>query len=261
MKTGVEEAQDAEDEIGEFTTFFRYFLLAFAGIALFVGSFVIFNTLSITVAQRTREFATLRTLGASRRQVLRSVLLEAFVIGLLASLIGLALGVALAKGLEALFRALGLGLPEAETVYAPRTVIVSLLVGTLITVIAGLFPAIRATRVPPIAAVREGAELPKGRVAPLHAVHRARADRASRCSCSATRCSPTTSAPRSGSLSIAGGVLLLFVGVAMISSKLVRPLAAVVGLPARWIGGAAGSARAPATRCATRAARPRPRPR
>ena len=159
----MEEAQDAEDEIGEFTAFFRYFLLAFAGIALFVGSFVIFNTLSITVAQRTREFATLRTLGASRRQVLRTVLLEAFVIGLLASLIGLALGVALAKGLEALFRAIGLGLPDAEAVYAPRTVIVSLLVGTLITVIAGLFPAIRATRVPPIAAVREGAELPKGR--------------------------------------------------------------------------------------------------
>jgi putative ABC transport system permease protein len=136
VKTGVEEAQESQDEIGEITTFIRYFLLAFAGIALFVGSFVIFNTLSITVAQRTREFATLRTLGASRRQVLRSVLLEAFVIGLLASLIGLALGIALAKGLDALFRALGFGLPAADTVYAPRTVIVSLLVGTLITVVA-----------------------------------------------------------------------------------------------------------------------------
>ena len=178
MKTGVEEAQESQDEIGEFTTFVRYFLLAFAGIALFVGSFVIFNTLSITVAQRTREFATLRTLGASRRQVLRSVLLEAFVIGFLASVIGLFLGLALAKGLEALFRALGLGLPVAETVFATRTIVVSLLVGTLITVVAGLFPAIRATRVPPIAAVREGAELPKGRVLALHAVHRARGDRA-----------------------------------------------------------------------------------
>src|SRR5688572_31072458 len=101
----------------------RYFLLGFGAIALLVGAFVIFNTLSITVAQRTREFATLRTLGASRRQVLRTVLLEAFVIGLLASLIGLALGVALAKGLQALFRAIGLGLPEAQAVYAPRTVI------------------------------------------------------------------------------------------------------------------------------------------
>ena len=243
VKTGVEEAQESQDEIGEFTTFIRYFLLAFAGIALFVGSFVIFNTLSITVAQRTREFATLRTLGASRRQVLRSVLLEAFVIGLLASLIGLALGIALAKGLDALFRALGLGLPAADTVYAPRTVIVSLLVGTIITVVAGLFPAIRATRVPPIAAVREGAELPKGRwhrFTPYVAIvlialalfllgYSMFAD-------------DVGTAQRL--LSIAGGVLLLFVGVAMISSKLVRPLAAVVGLPARWIGGAAGRARA-----------------
>ncbi len=240
VKTGAEEAQDQQDEIGEFTTFIRYFLLAFAGIALFVGSFVIFNTLSITVAQRTREFATLRTLGASRRQVLRSVLLEAFVIGFLASVIGLFLGLALAKGLEALFRALGLGLPVSDTVFATRTIVVSLLVGTLITVIAGLFPAIRATRVPPIAAVREGAELPKGRwhrftpyvalvVIALALFMLGRAMFAD----------DLGTADRL--LSIAGGVLLLFVGVAMISSKLVRPLAAVVGLPARWIGGAAGA--------------------
>ncbi len=240
VKTGAEEAQESQDEIGEITTFVRYFLLAFAGIALFVGSFVIFNTLSITVAQRTREFATLRTLGASRRQVLRSVLLEAFVIGFLASVMGLFLGLALAKGLEALFRALGLGLPVAETVFATRTIVVSLLVGTLITVVAGLFPAIRATRVPPIAAVREGAELPKGRFArftpyialaviALALVMLGRAMFAD----------DLGTADRL--LSIAGGVLLLFVGVAMISSKLVRPLAAVVGLPARWIGGAAGA--------------------
>ena len=92
------------DEVNEFTAIFRYFLLVFAGIALFVGAFVIFNTFSITVAQRTREFATLRTIGASRRQVLGSVILESLVIGLLASLIGLGLG--LAVGIEALFRAL-----------------------------------------------------------------------------------------------------------------------------------------------------------
>ena len=240
VKTGAEEAQDDQDDIATFTTFIRYFLLAFAGIALFVGSFVIFNTLSITVAQRTREFATLRTLGASRRQVLRSVLVEAFVIGFLASLIGLVLGLALAKGLEALFRALGLGLPVSETVFATRTIVVSLLVGTIITVVAGLFPAIRATRVPPIAAVREGAELPKGRsarftpyialvliaIALLLLGYSMFADEVG----TAQRL-----------LSIAGGVLLLFVGVAMISSKLVRPLAAVVGLPSRAIGGAPGA--------------------
>src|SRR4029453_10215174 len=82
VRTGVEQADEASSEIAAFTTIIRYFLLSFAGIALFVGAFVIFNTLSITVAQRMREFATLRTLGASRRQVLRSVILEALVIGL-----------------------------------------------------------------------------------------------------------------------------------------------------------------------------------
>ena len=91
----------------------RNFLLGFGGIALLVGAFVIFNTLSITVAQRTREFATLRTLGASRKQVLRSVVLEGIVIGLLASVIGLVLGLGIAKGMLALFSALGVDLPEA----------------------------------------------------------------------------------------------------------------------------------------------------
>src|SRR2546421_318965 len=137
----------------------KYILLAFAGIALFVGAFVIFNAISMTVAQRTRELATLRTLGASRRQVLRSVLLESAVIGALASLLGLVLGLGLFKGLEALFT----GLPQAGTVFAAQTVVVTIVLGTGITLLAGLFPALRATRVPPIAAVREGAVLPVGR--------------------------------------------------------------------------------------------------
>ena len=121
----------------EFTTIFRYFLLAFAGIALFVGAFVIFNTFSITVAQRTREFATLRTIGASRRQVLGSVILESLVIGLLASLVGLGLGVLLAEGIKALFGSFGIELPSADRVFATRTVVVSLLVGVGITLARG----------------------------------------------------------------------------------------------------------------------------
>ena len=98
VKTGAEQAKADGEGVGEFVSFIRYFLLAFGGIALFVGAFVIFNTLSITVAQRTKELATLRTLGASRRQVLRSVVLEGTVLGLVASAIGLGLGVLLAKG-------------------------------------------------------------------------------------------------------------------------------------------------------------------
>src|SRR5207237_1169474 len=141
------------------------FLLAFGGVALFVGGFVIANTLSITIAQRTRELATLRTLGATRRQVLRSVLLEAFIIGALASVTGLFLGLALAKGLNKLFVHFGIDLPQAGTVFATRTIVVSLVVGIVITLIAALRPAIRATRVPPISAVREGAVLPTSRFA------------------------------------------------------------------------------------------------
>jgi ABC-type antimicrobial peptide transport system permease subunit len=233
VKTGATEAQEQKDEISEFTTFIRYFLLAFAGIALFVGSFVIFNTLSITVAQRTREFATLRTLGASRRQVRGSVLLEALVIGLFASLVGLVLGLGLAKGLQALFRGLGFELPQAGTVFALRTVIVSLLVGTGITVVAGMFPAIRATRVPPIAAVREGATLPHGRFSrfsPYVAlVLIALALAALGYSMFGSNIDIVQRL-----LAIAAGVLLLFVGVAMISSRAVRPIARLVHPIGKW---------------------------
>ncbi len=173
VQTGQAEADEESEELGEITSFVRYFLLAFAGIALFVGAFVIFNTLSITVAQRTREFATLRTVGASRRQILSAVILEALVIGTIASLIGLFGGLGLAIGLNELFKALELDLPMADTVFATRTIVVSLTIGIVVTVVAGLFPALRATRVPPIAAVREGAELPASRMArfvPIFAV-------------------------------------------------------------------------------------------
>jgi putative ABC transport system permease protein len=259
VRSGTVEAQEDKDEISEFTSFIEYFLLAFAGIALFVGAFVIFNTLSITVAQRTREFATMRTVGASRRQILWSVIVEALTIGIIASIIGLFAGFGLAVGLNELFKALDLELPTADMVFATRTIVVSLLVGTIITLVAGLFPAIRATRVPPIAAVREGYTLPHGRfhrftpyIAFLtiglslfllgYSMLRDDLDTASRL------------------LSIAGGVILLFVGVAMVSSLLVRPLAAVVGWPARAIGGAAGklargnSVRNPGRTAATAAA-------
>jgi putative ABC transport system permease protein len=234
VRSATAEAQDDKDEISEFTSFIRYFLLAFAGIALFVGSFVIFNTLSITVAQRTREFATVRTLGGSRRQILGSVLLEAVVVGFLASLLGLFGGLGLAKALEALFRALELELPLADTVFATRTIVVSLLVGTLITVTAGLFPAIRATRVPPIAAVREGFTLPKGRLSrfvPGIAV--------GAIALALLALGWSLFADDIGTaerlLSIAAGVLLLFTGVAMISSKLVRPIAVGVSPIGQWL--------------------------
>jgi putative ABC transport system permease protein len=223
--------EDAKDV--SFTKFIRYFLLSFAGVALFVGAFVIFNILSITVAQRVREFATIRTIGGSRKQILWSVVLEAFVIGLVASVIGLFVGVGLAAGLNALFKAINADLPTQGLVFAPRTVIVSLLIGVGVTVIAGLIPAVRATRIPPIAAVREGSELPKSRFSKYvpyiaivviglsvtllaYSLFKDKLD----------------TAPRL--ISMAVGVLLLFVGVAMVSSRTVRPLAVGTNPIAKW---------------------------
>ncbi|MBD0329124.1 MAG: ABC transporter permease [Thermoleophilia bacterium] len=234
VQTGDERADEERGEVAEFTTFIRYFLLAFGGIALFVGAFVIFNTLSITVAQRTREFATLRTIGASRRQVLGSVVLEALVIGVLASVTGLLLGVALAYFLNWLFRVLGLDLPTTAMVFAPRTAVVALLVGVVVTLVAGLFPAVRATRVPAIAAVREGATLPGSRFArftPYVAV--ALIAGAVSLLAFAMFADDLDTEPRL--LSIAGGTLGLFLGVGLLSPKVVRPVAGLTHEPARWV--------------------------
>jgi putative ABC transport system permease protein len=239
VRTGVEQADEDSAEISTFTNIIRYFLLSFAGIALFVGAFVIFNTLSITVAQRTREFATLRTIGASRRQVLTSVVIEALVIGFTASVVGLFCGLGLAVGLNKLFEALNLELPQTETVFATRTIVVSLLVGTLVTLAAGLFPAVRATRVPPVAAVREGAQLPRGRFARFTPyIATTVVALAVLALAYGTLADDIGTGDRFILLGI--GVLALFVGVAMLSSRLVKPLARVVGIPARRLGGAAG---------------------
>ena len=239
VQSGTEQASEDSDEVATFTSIIRYFLLAFAGIALFVGAFVIFNTLSITVVQRTREFATLRTVGASRRQVLSSVILEALVIGLLASVIGLFAGLGLAVGLNELFIALNLDLPQTETVFATRTIIVSLLVGTVITLVAGLSPAFRATRVPPIAAVREGSKLPPStlsRFAPYIAI--GTVVLAVLALSYAMLAPDVATGDRFALLGV--GVLALFIGVALLSSRLVVPLTRLVGWPARRIAGASG---------------------
>ena len=160
VRTGSEQATEDAADTDEFISFLRGFLLAFGGIALFVGSFVIANSLSITIAQRTREFATLRTIGATNRQVLGSVIVEALVVGVLASIVGLFLGFLLAKGLFKLFDAVGFTLPNSGLVFEPRAAVIALAAGILVTLLASVYPGLRATTVPPIAAVREGAVLP-----------------------------------------------------------------------------------------------------
>jgi putative ABC transport system permease protein len=240
VKTSNDQAESSAEDINGGLGIFQKVLLAFGGIALFVGAFVIANTLSITIAQRMREFATIRTIGGSRRQVLRTVMVEALAVGVVASVIGLFLGLGLAKGLNALFVAIGLDFPKGGTVIATRTVVVSLLVGVVVTLLASLRPAIRATRVPPIAAVREGATLPPAR-------HR--------------RLGPIVSlvtlvlgilllsygifghglSTASRLLSLGLGTLILFVGVSLNAKRAVRPLASVLGWPGTRIGGTAGT--------------------
>ena len=240
VKTSAAQTAEAIDDVNGSLGIVQKFLLGFAGIALFVGAFVIANTLSITIAQRVREFATLRTIGGSRRQVLRAVMLEAFVVGTIASLVGLFFGLGIAKGLNALFVAIGVEFPKGDTVFATRTIIVSLTVGIVVTLLASLRPAIKATRVPPIAAVREGAALPVTRLSRfgpiaslvtlalgilllVYGIFAGGLPTASRL------------------LALGFGTLILFVGVSLNAKRAVRPLASVLGWPGARFGGTAGT--------------------
>jgi putative ABC transport system permease protein len=153
VETGAENAERGSDEIRENLGFLQTMLLVFAFVALFVGAFLIFNTFSITVAQRIAEFGMLRTLGASRGQILRTVVVEALAIGLLGAILGIAGGYLIAILLNALFEAIGVDLPTTDLVMKTRTIVVSLVIGVGVTLVSSLIPAVRSTRVPPIAAL------------------------------------------------------------------------------------------------------------
>jgi putative ABC transport system permease protein len=160
VRTGAQQAAKDTSDLEHNLGFLRTFLLVFAYVSLVVGAFIIFNTFSITVAQRTREFGLLRTLGSSRRQIMRSVIYEGLLLGVVGAVLGLLGGLVLAPALNELFKAFGAELPHNGTVVQTRTIVVSLVVGIVVTLLAGLPPALRATRVPPLAAMREGVEIP-----------------------------------------------------------------------------------------------------
>jgi putative ABC transport system permease protein len=160
VRTGQEAADEATAQITEGLAFVNIFLLVFAGIALFVGTFIILNTFSMLVAQRSRELALLRALGATRSQIVRSLILEAAGVGLIGAVLGLVVGVGVAYGLQGLFSAIGAEIPTEGLVLLPRTIIVGLVIGVLVTVVAGLAPAVRASRIPPMAALRDDIALP-----------------------------------------------------------------------------------------------------
>ncbi len=227
--TGQTVVNEATNAIGQALGFLNTALLVFAFIALFVGGFTILNTFSITVGQRTRELALLRIVGASRRQVFRSVLGEAAIVGVVASLIGLGLGVLAAVGLEKLLSGFGVTLPSGSLVFEARTVIVCLVVGVGVTLVAAISPARRAVRIAPVAAVsaqQTEEEVPlrrrftRGGIITVIGV---------------ALLAWGLTAP---AIALVGlGAVLIFVGVAMLAPAVARPIASVIGRPlARLLG-------------------------
>ncbi|MER5863855.1 FtsX-like permease family protein [Kitasatospora sp. NPDC002040] len=155
-QTGDQLNADQAKQIESGTSNMKTMLLAFAGISLFVGIFIIANTFTMLIAQRIKELALLRAVGASRGQITRSVLAEALLIGLTASLTGLLAGVGIGAGMQALMAHFADGMPTGPLVVAPATVVVALLVGVLVTVVSAVLPALRASRVAPVAAMSSG---------------------------------------------------------------------------------------------------------
>jgi putative ABC transport system permease protein len=226
-------AAESQSALAEGLSFITTFLLVFAAVALVVGTFLILNTFSIIVAQRTRELALLRALGASRRQVTRSVLTEALVVGFVGSTVGLGLGFALAIGLKALFGAFGLDLSNAGLVFEWRTVAVAYAVGVLITLLAAYLPARRAAQVPPVAALRDDVAMPESSLRRRLLVGSVVA--------AAGAGLMVWSLAFDGGLSVLGaGVLGVFVGVALVSPVIGRPIVSLIAWPFPRLFGTVG---------------------
>jgi len=232
VKTGTQAAADqtksVSDSIG---AFLKPVLLSFGGIAVLVGAFIIFNAFSMTVAQRRRELAMLRALGATRRQVLFSLAGEALVMGVLASLVGLFVGLGVAAGVNQVFKAAGFDIPRGGLVLQPRTIFIALAVGVFVTLLSALVPALRATRVPPMAALQEGAQLPPSRFARFAPIMGALL-------IAAGMYGPGSTIIRLAT--VAFGAVVVFVAVAMLSRFVVRPLVGVLGWPLQKLAPVSG---------------------
>ncbi|OJU93695.1 MAG: hypothetical protein BGO23_13790 [Solirubrobacterales bacterium 67-14] len=238
VETAQENADRNASEIKDSLQFLTIALLAFAAIALFVGSFVIFNVFSITVAQRTREFGMLRTLGASRRQILRTVLIEGLIIGLVGAILGIVVGFGLAAGLSAVLKAVGAELPANSLQLLPRTIIVSLIIGVGVTVVSSLIPAFRSTRVPPIAALAENLVVGgKNRVV-IRTVIAVLLAALGLILIATALISGKDGG--SGAAQIGGGAVCVLIAISIFAPKLVTPAARILGAPIEKLGGLTG---------------------
>lgn len=228
-------ALTAEDQksVADSLAFFNVFMLIFALVAVFVGAFIINNTFSITVAQRTREMAMLRAIGANRRQVLRSVLAEAAAVAVIASAVGLALGIGVAAGLKALLGSFGIDVPDGPTVVSGRTIVVSLAVGILVTLASAFLPARRASRVAPIAALRETA---------LDNTAGSKRRAAAGMVVTALGVSALLAGLGGAAVSLVGvGAFLVFIGVSILGPVFARPVTRLLGSPLPRLRGMSGA--------------------
>lgn len=226
VKTGATLAKEQADQINEGLKFFNYVLLGFAGIALFVGIFIILNTFSIIVAQRTRELALLRSMGASRGQVIGSVVLEALVIGLIASVVGLGAGIGVGVLLANIFSTVGGGSLHLAGIGVPMSAVISsFAVGIIVTVIAAVMPALRASRIAPVAAMREAAtpDRPLTKITIIGALVAAAGGTALGFGFN------QASLPL-----IFGGILVAFIGVALLTPLLSKPMVSLIGRLLSW---------------------------
>lgn len=227
------EAADAQDVAAETSEaikeglgFLNIALLIFAGISLFVGAFLIFNTFSITVAQRTKEFALLRALGAGGRQVTAAVILEALVIGIIASAVGIISGFGLALGLQALLDRFGIDLPSDGLIFLPRTGIVAASLGIIVTLVSAIAPARRAAKISPMAAMRENA--PK---APKFSLRRTLSGLAVTLIGVAVLLAGLFSDIGQPAQVVGAGAFITFLGVAMLAPLFAGPLSNLIGSP------------------------------
>jgi len=229
VETAQESADRSSNEIKDALGFLRTFLLVFGFIAVFVGSFLIFNTFSITVAQRISEFGMLRTLGASQRQILTTVMVEAMGVGLLGALLGIGGGFVIAAAINRLFEAIGIDLPTTGLVLEPRTVVVALLVGLLVTLVSSLIPALRSTRVPPIAALHSFRPTPTRKRRLVYLALSLLLGAAGLGMVLLGLFGSGSAGTRAGLMG--GGAVAVIFAVSLFSPRLVPPLAAVAGWP------------------------------
>ena len=239
VETGQQAAARQSQDIKDQLKFFRIILLVFGGVALLVGSFLIFNTFSITVAQRIRELGLLRTLGATRGQILSGMVLEAVVIGLFGGIIGVPAGIGFAAGLNAMFKGFGIDLPNTGMVIETRTIVVSIVIGLVVTLAAALAPALRATRVSPMAALLE-AELPEGRGRGKIFAAAAALLTLGGLGMAAYGLLGSIDSSSAAAGLVGGGAVATLLGVSMFSPRLVRPLASFIGWPLERLRGLTG---------------------